>query len=348
LPPHTGETTRRQPRTGRTRPSRVIAATLLTVGLLVALAAPGAAQTTGPSGGASGSASAAAPTSTADLRAEADRLSSEYFATLAAFAQADAAVRDNEAAVADLKAKAARAKAAARDRALLAYKSSGSGLSAIISGADTADTVHRVHLIDTVNARDRSAYKSFRVSAKQLRAKQQALRDARQSQEQSLAALKAQGAALDAKLAEAQQRDQAAAALAQAQAQAQLQAQKDQTTAAATTTTVAPTTTTTPAAPTPPSGYTGTPGTSAHHDDPFLTCVRTRESGGNYSAVNPAGPYLGAYQFLQATWNGAAAHAGRSDLVGVPANAASPFDQDEVAWALYQWQGAAPWGGHCP
>jgi len=337
LPPHTGESTRHQPRNGRTRPSRVFAAALVTVGLLVALAAPGAAQTTGASGGAS----AAAPTSAADLRAEADRLSSEYFATLAAFAQADAAVRDNEAAVADLKAKAARAKAAARDRALLAYKSSGSGLSAIISGADTADTVHRVHLIDTVNARDRSAYKSFRVSARQLRAKQQALRDARQSQEQSLADLKAQGAALDAKLAEAQQREQAAAA----QAQARAQAQQDQATAAATTTTAAPTTTTTP---TPPSGYTGTPGTSAHHDDPFLTCVRTRESGGNYSAVNPAGPYLGAYQFLQATWNGAAAHAGRSDLVGVPANAASPFDQDEVAWALYQWQGAAPWGGHCP
>ena len=34
-----------------------------------------------------------------------------------------------------------------------------------------------------------------------------------------------------------------------------------------------------------------------HHDDPFLTCVRIRESGDNYAAVNPAGPYLGAYQF---------------------------------------------------
>jgi muramidase (phage lysozyme) len=77
-------------------------------------------------------------------------------------------------------------------------------------------------------------------------------------------------------------------------------------------------------------------------------CVRTRESGGNYSAVNPSGPYLGAYQFLQATWNGAAAHAGRMDLVGVPANVATPYDQDEVAWSLYQWQGAGPWGGHCP
>jgi hypothetical protein len=92
----------------------------------------------------------------------------------------------------------------------------------------------------------------------------------------------------------------------------------------------------------------GTPGTNPHHDDPFLTCVRTRESGGNYGAVNPAGPYLGAYQFLQATWNIAASHGGRSDLVGVPANRATPYDQDDVAWALYQWQGMGPWGGSCP
>jgi hypothetical protein len=63
--------------------------------------------------------------------------------------------------------------------------------------------------------------------------------------------------------------------------------------------------------------------------------------------VNPAGPYLGAYQFLQATWNVTAAHAGRADLVGVPANHASAYDQDEMAWTLYQWQGMGPWGGGC-
>jgi hypothetical protein len=98
----------------------------------------------------------------------------------------------------------------------------------------------------------------------------------------------------------------------------------------------------------PPPDYAGTPGTNAHHDDPFLTCVRARESGGYYGAVNPSGPYLGAYQFLQATWNGTANHAGRADLVGVPANLATPYDQDELAWALYQWQGMGPWGGGCP
>jgi hypothetical protein len=115
--------------------------------------------------------------------------------------------------------------------------------------------------------------------------------------------------------------------------------------------TAPPTTATTappaPRAPAPPPSYSGTPGVSPHHDDPFLACVRQRESGGNYGAVNPAGPYLGAYQFLQATWNVTASHAGRSDLVGVPANVASAYDQDEMAWTLYQWQGQGPWGGGC-
>ena len=109
-----------------------------------------------------------------------------------------------------------------------------------------------------------------------------------------------------------------------------------------TTTTTAP-----PAAPPPPTNYTGTPGTNPHHSDPFLTCVRQRESGGNYSAVNASGPYLGAYQFLQATWNLTASHAGHADFVGLPANQATQYDQDDMAWTLYQWQGKGPWGGSC-
>ena len=114
------------------------------------------------------------------------------------------------------------------------------------------------------------------------------------------------------------------------------------TTEPSTTTTTAP-----PSAPAPPANYTGTPGTNPHHDDPFLTCVRQRESGGNYSAVNASGPYLGAYQFLQATWNLSASHAGHANLVGVPANQATAYDQDDIAWTLYQWQGKGPWGGSC-
>ena len=97
------------------------------------------------------------------------------------------------------------------------------------------------------------------------------------------------------------------------------------------------------AVPAPPSSG----GTGSHHDDPFLSCVRQRESHGNYGVVNPSGPYYGAYQFLASTWNVSARHAGRIDLVGVIPSTASPSDQDAVAWSLYQWQGQGPWGGGC-
>jgi hypothetical protein len=56
---------------------------------------------------------------------------------------------------------------------------------------------------------------------------------------------------------------------------------------------------------------------------------------------------MGAYQLLQSTWNSAANHAGRLELVGVPPNTASEYDQDDLAWALYQWQGNVPWNGLC-
>jgi hypothetical protein len=80
----------------------------------------------------------------------------------------------------------------------------------------------------------------------------------------------------------------------------------------------------------------------------FLSCVRNRESGGNYGIYNSGGSgAAGAYQFLPGTWNSIAASVGRSDLVGVDPAQASPADQDAMAAALYAQQGSAPWGGYC-
>jgi len=80
----------------------------------------------------------------------------------------------------------------------------------------------------------------------------------------------------------------------------------------------------------------------------FLSCVRTRESGGNYGVYNEGGSGAsGAYQFLPGTWNAIAESAGRPDLVGVDPAQATPSDQDAMAQALYSEQGAAPWGGGC-
>jgi hypothetical protein len=87
------------------------------------------------------------------------------------------------------------------------------------------------------------------------------------------------------------------------------------------------------------------PPPGSHHDDPFLTCVRQRESGGRYTVDSPGGQYHGAYQFLQNTWDSSARHIGRTDLVGVDPHTASPATQDDMAWALYQWQGKQPWAG---
>jgi hypothetical protein len=80
----------------------------------------------------------------------------------------------------------------------------------------------------------------------------------------------------------------------------------------------------------------------------FLSCVRNRESSGNYGVYNSGGSgAAGAYQFMPGTWNSIAASSGRGDLVGVDPAQAAPADQDAMAQALYAQQGAAPWGGGC-
>ena len=88
--------------------------------------------------------------------------------------------------------------------------------------------------------------------------------------------------------------------------------------------------------------------THPHHDDPFLTCVRARESGDDYTIDSPDRQYHGAYQFYQSTWDATADHAQREELRGVDPHGASEYDQDDLAWHLYQWQGRTPWNGACP
>ncbi len=73
--------------------------------------------------------------------------------------------------------------------------------------------------------------------------------------------------------------------------------------------------------------------------------LRECESNGNYAITNPSGKYRGAYQFDRSTWNSVAErHVPR--LVGVDPAAASPADQDAMAFALYSERGSRPWP-HC-
>lgn len=91
-----------------------------------------------------------------------------------------------------------------------------------------------------------------------------------------------------------------------------------------------------PAAPARPSTAPRTNGGSAPGG--FLACVRKRESGGNYSAVNPSSGAGGAYQFLQSTWTAIGG-------TGRPQDA-PPAVQDAMAAKLYaNGAGAGHWAG---
>jgi hypothetical protein len=79
----------------------------------------------------------------------------------------------------------------------------------------------------------------------------------------------------------------------------------------------------------------------------FLACVRHRESRGVYTAVDPTGQFMGAYQIYQGGWDAVARSIGRTDLVGVRPHHASPSDQDTIALAMLRQYGTKPWGGAC-
>lgn len=68
---------------------------------------------------------------------------------------------------------------------------------------------------------------------------------------------------------------------------------------------------------------------------PHLDGIRSCESGGDYSAVDPSGTYHGAYQFDQSTWESVGGS-------GSP-SAASPAEQDRRAQMLMEQAGSSPW-----
>ena len=70
--------------------------------------------------------------------------------------------------------------------------------------------------------------------------------------------------------------------------------------------------------------------------------LRFCESSGNYRAVSPDGRYYGAYQFWPDTWD-FVARRNYPRLVGVLPSAATPQDQDRMAYRLYEERGAQPW-----
>jgi hypothetical protein len=230
----------------------------------------------------------------------------------------------------------------AAQRALVMYESASTNYGDVF-GSDAIDYARRSELIDHANAQNEQAVADLRASIEDLRAQQKALTAQRADLAHALHDVASQRATLDAQFSDLEAQAQHDAKAAAALESARHFAPRASSPTAAPTRPVTISTSPPPSAPPPPA----TGGVSPHHNDPFLACTRARESNGDYQAQSPDGLYYGAYQFLPSTWNVTANHAGRPDLVGVLPSRASAYDQDETAWALYQWQGKAPWGGRC-
>ncbi len=301
---------RRAPRAARRLKSGAVAG-LVVVAVAVFAAAPAGAQQ-GPSGGTD--------QGVADAQARADRAASAYIDALVKSQKVDAEIVEIQQSMAGLEQRVAELRGTAQVHAIEAYKRSGTPVVALlVNDAPAMDSARRTVLLDLLNTRDDDAAAQLRKARDGLQSRQQDLQDAQQQHGALLAQLKGEEDRLNAELSTAQnQRRRASATAAPAGG-----------------------------ALAPLSDYVPRPGEHPRHNDPFLVCTRGIESHGNYQAYNASGPYYGAYQFNQGTWNATANNAGRGELVGVDPRNASEYDQDDMAWTLFESRGKAPWGGRC-
>jgi hypothetical protein len=300
---------RRAPRAAGRLKSGAIAG-LVIVAVAVFATAPAGAQQ-GPSGGAD--------QGVADAQARADKAGSAYIEALVKSQQVDAEIAEIQQSMAKLEQRVAELRGTAQVHAIEAYKRSGTPVVALlVNDAPAMDSARRTVLLDLLNTRDDDAAAQLRKARDGLQSRQRELQDAQQQQSAVLAQLKGEEDRLNAELSAVQaQRRRASASAPSGGGVA------------------------------PSADYTPRPGEHPRHNDPFLVCTRGIESHGNYQAYNASGPYLGAYQFTQSTWNSTANHAGRGELVGVDPRNASEYDQDDMAWTLFEWKGKSPWGGRC-
>jgi septal ring factor EnvC (AmiA/AmiB activator) len=307
------------------------------VAALALAGAPGAVAAQTSSGGISGT------------RRAVDAAATQWFAAQRHAAQLDLQIATVTQTLATLGPKVDRLRVDANTRAVALYESNSSALSGVpdLVGDNPLDIGRRAALIGQANSNGQAVIDALEASISDLHAQRKQLSDARAAQERTLHDLAAQRHTLDTELADLEQQAAANDAAAHAASAAAARNNEPATTAEPTrSATVALKIAPAPSVPSAPTPPPDTGQVSPHHDDPFLVCTRARESSGDYSVVSSSG-YYGAYQFSPTTWNVTASHAGRLDLVGVLPSQASAYDQDEMAWTLYQWQGTGPWGGSC-
>jgi hypothetical protein len=283
---------------------------LVIAALAVFAAAPAGAQQ-GPSGGAD--------QAVADAQARADKAAGSYIDALVKSQQVDAEIAEIQQSMAGLEQRVAELRGTAQVHAIEAYKRSGTPVVALLGDDMPAmESARRTVLLDHLNTRDDDAAAQLRKARDGLQSRQHDLQDAQQQHGALLAQLKGEEDRLNAELSAAQAQRRRASGSAPAGG-----------------------------ALAPSADYVPRAGEHPQHNHPFLVCTRGIESKGNYQAYNSSGPYYGAYQFDQGTWNGTANHAGRGELVGMDPRNASEYDQDDMAWTLYQWRGKGPWNGRC-
>jgi Transglycosylase-like domain len=284
-------------------------------------------------------------------RRAANASASRYLEALGVFERLRVQATGYEAAIADGEKRASTLRNIVQQRAARAYRGAGTSLPSLLTVGDLPDLMRSDKLLATANTKDSDALSLLLSQQEDLRAKREDLRQLEDRQGSALIELQRSSKSADAQLSAAlrSSRDVQARLAAQAAAtRIRITRTSSSSSSSSSSRSSSRTITRAPAAvpivsvPAPSSA-----GSGSHHDDPFLSCVRQRESRGSYGVVNPSGPYYGAYQFLASTWNITARHAGRLDLVGVLPSNASPGDQDDMAWSLYQWQGSGPWGGSC-
>jgi hypothetical protein len=274
----------------------------------------------------------------AATRVAIDDAADRWFAVQDDASTIDAEIAELEHRIADLRAEVARTRETATARALLIYKGASTSMASVV-GDDAMDSARRAELIDHANEESHRAIDALNIATEDLKAKHDELEGRRNKEKKVLSKVAVERTALDEQLAALEVKAGNEAAPSGRIRTTKLTAAPIRRVSSGSSGSTAP-------AAQAPAPSTTSAAVSSHHNDPFLVCTRARESNGNYGAVSPAG-YYGAYQFAPTTWNATASHVGRLRLIGVLPSHASVYDQDEMAWALYQWQGKGPWGGRC-
>jgi hypothetical protein len=273
------------------------------------------------------------------MNASVEATAQRWFDAQARSQQIAMSINQVEGQLRDARAVVAKVRVVATARAIDVYKGAAENYTGVF-GMTAIDSARRALLINSANAKSEDALTALTQAVDTLNGRRRDLLAQQAAQQTTLQEIAGERATLDNQLASLRAQLSLSAVHRTLSIHAASQYAPPAAPSFTTVRVLSPTVVPVSSASSAPSGV------YPHHDDPFLVCTRMRESTNNYAAVSPSG-YYGAYQFLPSTWDVTAIRANRRDLIGVLPSHASEYDQDELAWTLYLWQGKTPWGGRC-